>query len=110
LLARFYRGLRTATAAAELHYWTVHRTLAGQVGAPELENALAGIVTAIYHLPRQRAMPSAIARARACDLVDAITGGRKSPTAEHWRAVVAALQDAYGLLCKALHNEVTTAI
>jgi len=107
LLICFYAVLRAATQSqfnpvaagtAELEYWTVHRRFDGHIDQPELADALSAIASVVYTLPRASAYPAGVARARACDLVDAITGGRQAPTRDAWAAVEHALQEAYSLL------------
>jgi hypothetical protein len=113
LLVRFYRGVRRATkadfdpaaaGAAELDYWVIHRELSGRDDSPELVESLARISIAVYGLTRECAVPAAIPRAHACDLVDAITAGRSPATAENWAAITASLRQAYSLLYAALHD------
>jgi len=114
LLRRFYGVLRTATGApfdadtagdAELTYWDVHRRFDGEKGRPELTDALAGIVVAIYGLSPERARPAAAARAHGADLVDDITNGRQEPTRAAWSSVDDTLRHAYSLLREALRGE-----
>jgi hypothetical protein len=111
LLTRFYRVVREATeagfdpeaaGAAELHYWAVHRNLSGQRGSPELVAALAGVATALYGLEHEQALPSAVERAHACDLVDAITAGEQASTPDAWASIAASLRRSYTLLGGAL--------
>lgn len=114
LLSRFYQGVQQATrgdfdpavaAAAELEYWAIHRELAGQDGSPALVDALARITMAVYGLSRECAIAAAIPRARACDLVDAITAGREAASAERWAAIAASLFQAYDLLSGAVQEQ-----
>jgi hypothetical protein len=113
LLVRFYGGVGRATqadfdpaavGAAELDYWAIHRELSGQDGSPELVEALARITMTMYGLSRELAIPAAMPRAHACDLVDAITAGRKPATPENWAAITASLRRAYSMLHAALHD------
>jgi hypothetical protein len=114
LITRFYRVVRAATGAdfdpeaagaAELRYWAVHRELSGQRGRPELVAALAGISTAVCGLGYEQALPSALARAQACELVDAITAGQQDPTPHAWAAIAASLRRSHQLLGEALRAE-----
>jgi hypothetical protein len=59
---------------------------------------------AVYGLSREQAVAAAIPRARACDLVDAITAGRQASTAASWAAITASLRRAYELLYASLHE------
>ena len=111
MLTRFYRVVQTATGAAfdaeeagaaELRYWAVHRDLSGRQGSPELVESLAGIAVAVYGLPPEQARPSAVARAQACDLVDAITAGKQAPTPEAWEEITNCLHRSYRLLREAI--------
>lgn len=106
-LVRFYSVLQEATGGsfdpraagkAEFTYWVVHRELDGQPGSPQLADALAAIAAAVYGLPMERAHPAGWARARACDLVDAITAGVRPATPEAWAEVENSLREAYSLV------------
>jgi hypothetical protein len=114
LITRFYRVVRAATGAdfdpeaagaAELHYWAVHRELAGQRGRPELLAALVGVTTTVCGLGQEQVLPSARARAHACELVDAITAGKQAPTPHAWAAIAASLRRSHQLLGEALRAE-----
>ena len=85
-----------------INYWVVHRQLAGHKGSPELIEALAALSAEVYSLSMAQARPSAVERARACDLVDDITGGRQVPTRAAWAAIEEALRHSYTLLHDAL--------
>lgn len=111
LLRRFYAVVHAGCAGrfdphaagdAELDYWVVHRRLAGQQGTPALVRSLAVLTARVYDLPLERAEPAAVERARACDLVDDITGGQQAPTRDAWAAVEIALCRSYTLLRGAL--------
>lgn len=107
LLTCFYTVLGAATrghfdpsaaGAAEFSYWVIHRELDGLTEQPQLAEALAAIAAAVYSLPMTRARPAGAARARACDLVDAITAGQRPSTSKAWAEVEDLLRDAYRLL------------
>ncbi len=113
LLRRFYDVLRVATGApfdaaaagdAELEYWVVHRRLDGEKGRPELIDANTRIAAEVYSLSFAQARPAGVARSRAADLVDDITGGRQEPTPEAWTIIATELRRAYSLLRDATGN------
>lgn len=106
-LTRFYAVLRDATnapfdpsaaGAAEFNYWVVHRELDGQTGRPELADALTRIAVVVYNLPAAGVHAAGVARAEACDLVDAITAGQQLSTRSAWSAIEEALRRAYTIL------------
>lgn len=113
LLQRCYAVLRAgsdgrfdpdAAGAAEHDYWVVHRRLAGHKDSSELITALTALAAEVYGLSMEQARPSAVERARACDLVDDITGGRQAPTHAAWAAIEETLRRSYTLLREALDN------
>jgi hypothetical protein len=118
MLDRFYEVLRRGTGAdfdphaagaAELEYWAVHRDLSGQPGTAELIASLAAISVQVYGLTFEEARPAAVARARACDLVDEITAKKVAPTEERWSAIRETLYESYRLLSEALARQKLTA-
>lgn len=93
-----------AAGAAEHTYWLVHRQLAGRKDQGELVEALTALSAQVYGLTLDQARPSAAQRARACDLVDDITGGRQAPTPAAWAGIEQTLRHSYALLRRALQS------
>jgi hypothetical protein len=117
MLERFYQILRHGTgadfdpraaAAAELEYWAVHRDLSGRQGTPELIDSLSVISVKLYGLTAEEARPAAVARARACDLVDEITSKKVAATEERWSVIRETLHESYRRLHEALATQQPT--
>jgi len=91
-------------ADLELRYWIVHRDLAGQPESAKgpLEDSLAELHSALFGLPLEACRASGVARARAADAVDLITGHRSTDVDLDWARVERHLRDAYTSLAAAL--------
>lgn len=91
-------------AELELRYWVVHRDLSGQPQSTKgpLEASLTELHSALFGLSTEASRPSGVARARAADAVDEITGGRSKDIEADWRLVESCLREAYASIAPQL--------
>jgi uncharacterized protein YndB with AHSA1/START domain len=104
---RYGRGFRfdpALVAEQELEYWIVHRELSGKAESDKapLERSLAELHAQLFGISVQAAGPSGVARARAADAVDEITGRRSRDEDLDWARVERFLRDAYRAIAEQL--------
>lgn len=106
-IRRFYRVAGTygkglhfnprQVANLELRYWDVHRRLSGRPDSEKqpLIQSLMDLHSAIFGLPKEKTIPSAIGRAHAADTVDLITSHNSTDIDSDWRRIATYLREAY---------------
>src|SRR4051794_7833576 len=94
-VARRYSGLTfdsEQVAELELRYNDVHRQLVHEADKSAFVETMVALHSAVFGLTPEEARPSAEARVRANNIVDAITGHRSLDVEADWASIEAELQ------------------
>lgn len=113
-LRRFFRRIHemtfiqfdvNQTAKSELEWWIIHRQRYKR-SQEELVDACALVISDLYSLPKEKALPFSLLRVQAMQVCDAGMAKGGAHTVQ-WKEVESLLEQAYHALNEALSNQVS---